>query len=431
MFEEDAEVYLAINDLTPESAWHSSHRLDHQWLGSIASLEPEQFLLSDQTRNRAQASEETILQRDVHGWRAGRYIGEIHHQGRTLRIRPRLGIDTIAGWLSTIHNVHVLPEVAGSSQSSQSMVVQLAAALWRATVLDAGKHSLSREKRPQKTVGLRIHGSLDVPATSRLRSRGQQELASASASRTMDTPTNAAIVAADRVLDTRMGNPRWRGPRVEEQMALLRKAVGSKPPLPSLSRLRRARYSPIEIRWKQAAKLSHQIASNRFLRHDAKDSATYGLLIDVAELWERFMLHCAAKATSQPVMHGTESTLDRHLLDSVSDESRHLGRLYPDILINPAVDKRTCASVIDAKYKPLVDPRGVDREDLYQIYAYAVTFQSKQALLAYPALNSSRGSSAEHGSPWTSPAVPQMGFKQLPVREEDCIAELRRWLSVE
>src|SRR5699024_4675626 len=133
MLHEDHEAYLRINDLTPEVAWATElSPSDHKWLQCIATLEPEQFLLADQPRihpRQAAQQSEPILDRDLHGWRSGRYIGEIHHQGRTLHIRPRLGIDTIAGWLSTIHNVQNLPEIAGRSHSNDSLVIQLAAAM--------------------------------------------------------------------------------------------------------------------------------------------------------------------------------------------------------------------------------------------------------------------------------------------------------------
>src|SRR5699024_4536739 len=153
--------------------------------------------------------------------------------------------------------------------------------------------------------------------------------------------------------------------------------------------LSRVRYTPITLKWKAAAELSHRIASNRLLKHTSMSSATYGLLIDVAELWERFVLHCAAKAVLATVVHGTADNLMQHLLQSESVPTRGMGRLYPDILIGPSSDHTTARAVIDAKYKPLVDPRGVDREDLYQLHAYSLSFASEKALLAYPMLQAS------------------------------------------
>lgn len=426
------EVNWNINDLTPEAGWgYDLTGEDHAWLESIAHLEPEQFLLTEQAPNRATkhpTEREPILDRDLNGWRTGRYIGEIHHQGRTLHIKPRLGIDTIAEWLSVIHNVQIVPEAADRSQSNQSLIIQLAAAMWRAVVAQAGSHSLAKQKTQHTTTGLQIKGKLDPAATARLRATGHPGVVSTKKHSTLVSPTNAAIVAADRVLNSKMGNPRWRGQRISDQLDLLREAVGTNPRLPSRAQLSRVRYTPITIKWRDAAELSHRIASNRLLKHTAKSSTTHGLLIDVAELWERFVLHCAAAATAENVVHGTADSLRQHLLRSTVMPSKGMGQLYPDILVGVSPDHSAARAVIDAKYKPLVDPRGVDREDLYQLLAYSQSFGSTKALLAYPMIPAS-ASSAETNGPWSSPSGAQLEFLRLPTDEEHCTAFLRRWFE--
>ena len=147
--------------------------------------------------------------------------------------------------------------------------------------------------------------------------------------RTLVTATNAAVVAADRVLHAQMGNPRWRGQRISEQLTTLRQAVGNNPRLPSRAQLKRARYTPITLKWRDAAELSHRIASNQLLNQNTRDASTYGVRIDVAELWERFVLHCAAQATAENVIHGTKATAGQHRLRSELDPGAGLGRLYP------------------------------------------------------------------------------------------------------
>lgn len=430
MHDSGEDVHLSITDLTPEAAWSADlSPSDHEWLQSIASLEPEQFLLIEHLTQQPVSdmnAPEPILDQDLHGWRAGRYIGEIHHQGRTLRIRPRLGIDTIAQWLSAIHNVQILPDTAGRSQGSRSLMIQLAAAMWRAVVAKAGSHSLAREKVTRRSRGLQIKGKLDVAATGRLRATGHPEVVSKMTHRTLATATNAAIVAADRILNTHMGNPRWRGQRISEQLTTLRQAVGNNPRLPSKAQLKRARYTPITLKWRDAAELSHRIASNQLLNQNTHDASTYGVLIDVAELWERFVLHCAAQATAENVIHGTRVTAGQHLLRSEVTPGAGMGRLYPDILIGPSTDHTACAALIDAKYKPLTDPRGVDREDLYQVHAYSLRFKPAMSLLAYP-LVPERPARAESLSPWIATAGSRLDFLRLPTNERDCIEALRSW----
>lgn len=136
---------LVINDLTPEAFW--DRRLtdkEQSWLAEIAELSPEPFVLNAQLEADHTPTLEPILSRDIDGWRANRYVGEIRHNGRTLEIRPRLCIEAITGWISTILNVQVLPRTAAHTYDTSSAVTQLLAALWLASLLMAGQHALPK-----------------------------------------------------------------------------------------------------------------------------------------------------------------------------------------------------------------------------------------------------------------------------------------------
>src|SRR5699024_11235693 len=87
---------LVITDLTSEAHWQQSPvEEEREWLAEIAGLSPMQFVLNAQLEVDHQPTTEPILTRDIGGWRANRYIGEIRHRGRKLVIEPRLGIETI------------------------------------------------------------------------------------------------------------------------------------------------------------------------------------------------------------------------------------------------------------------------------------------------------------------------------------------------
>ncbi|MGW9112851.1 5-methylcytosine restriction system specificity protein McrC [Microbacterium sp. NPDC055683] len=83
-----------------------------------------------------------------------------------------------------------------------------------------------------------------------------------------------------------------------------------------------------------------------------------------------------ARATDLPVRLDTSA----HLAQSAVDPTRTIGRLYPDVVVG----ETSTAAVLDAKYKRLGGRRGVDREDLYQLHAYASTLETPVAALAYP-----------------------------------------------
>jgi 5-methylcytosine-specific restriction enzyme subunit McrC len=415
---------LVINDLTPEAYWDRRPTDKEQsWLAEIAELSPEPFVLNAQLEADHTPTLEPILGRDIDGLRANRYIGEIRHNGRTLEIRPRLGIETITGWISTILNVQVLPRTATHSDDTSSAVTQLLAALWRASVLTAGQHALPKTGTKVSSHGLSVHGRLDVAATARRRAAGHRDLVSTRVVRSYDNAPASAVVLADRYFDQRLAGDRWRGARLHDQMAVLRTVTGARPKTPTLHEIRTARYSPITVKWRRAAELSWRILNKDPLGVAADDESTHGVLIDVAELWELFVLHCAGLATEQPVRHGTTLQSSGHLARSTVDPSRKLGRLYPDVFVG----EDPITALMDAKYKGLGGMRGIDREDLYQLHAYSSTFAAPIAALAYPAMSDDLPPD-ERNSPWQTSAG-TLSFLTLPTDKDQCVAKLAQWVG--
>lgn len=415
---------LTINDLTPEAHWDRRPSSDEQvWLAKIAELSPEPFILNAQLQVDHPPTIEPILNRDIDGWRANRYIGEIRHEGRTLEIRPRLGVETITGWISTILNVQVLPRTAALSGDANTVVTQLLAALWRASVITAGQHALPRAKVQTSSHGLTVRGRLDVAATARRRAAGHRELVSTQVVRTYDNAPARAVVLADRYFDQRLAGGRWRGSRLDEQMAMLRSQTGSRPKSPGIQEIRRARYSPITLKWRRAGELSWRILHDDPLGVAADDESTHGVLIDVAELWELFVLHCVGLAAKHPVRHGTTTHTAGHLAKSTVDDRRVMGQLYPDVVVGES----PVFALLDAKYKRIGGRRGVDREDLYQLHAYASTFKAPIAALAYPSTGGDQPD-AERWSPWRA-GTSDLSFLALPTDREACVDRLQEWFA--
>ncbi|MFC7463900.1 hypothetical protein [Brachybacterium sp. GCM10030252] len=413
-----------IKDLTSETHWDRPPTQEEQhWLASITELSPEPFVLNAQLQMDHAPTIEPVLTRDLDGWRANRYIGEIRHQGRTLVIQPRLGVGTIMSWISTILNVQVLPRTATQSTGVTSAVTQLLAALWRASILTAGQHALPRTGRKVSSRGVAVKGRLDVGATARRRAAGHRDLVSTRVVRTYDNAPASAVVLADRYFDRHLSGARWRGSRLDEQLAVLRAATGPRPAKPSLHDIRSTRYSPITVKWRRAAELSWRILNEDPLGVAADDESTHGVLIDVAELWELFVLHCAGLATEQPVRHGTTTRTSGHLARSTIDPDRRVGKLYPDVMVG----EKPITAVLDAKYKRLGSWRGIDREDLYQLHAYSSSFAAPLAALAYP-VASGQVPDDELYSPWKT-NTGTLSFLTLPTEKEACVAKLATWFG--
>lgn len=420
---------LTFPDLAPADRDPTLEERD--WLAMLArETDPAQFAVH---LGPSAAADDTgpVIACDPYGtWRAGRYIGELHRDGRAIEIRPRLGIEAIAHWAGAALNVRIVPR-AGEHSGSQILIAELLAAAWRSALTDASRHGPPGLRGPRTHVAGVAKGRLDVAQTLRLRAAGRPQIASVSRPKDIDNPITRTIVAADRVLDRRLHRPGWRGERIEEVMPRLRAAVGARPELPSHRELGRVRYTPITLPYKRAAELSHQIARHRGLQSRATGDRADGLLIDVAELWELFLLHCARRAFGAAnVTHGTALSEGGVLLRSQQDPARTLGRLYPDIIIGPVEHP---IAIIDAKYKPLTEPRGVDREDLYQLNAYLAAHVENPlpiGALAYVEFpGQMRVAHAESRGPWATATGHEVAFTRLPVTEDACVAALRALLS--
>ncbi len=162
-----------------------------------------------------------------------------------------------------------------------------------------------------------------------------------------------------------------------------------------------------------------------------------GILLDVAELWELFLVSCVRAARPDlRVEHGTRTftTEPPHLLYSEARPDLGLGELYPDILVS---DDQGVVAVLDAKYKRLAwapdRPDGVERGDRYQLISYLSRFRDgdrTQGALLYPrGMGEDAEATAERHAPWLTRDRYHVWFKRVPVERASCIEELQRLIS--
>ena len=133
-----------------------------------------------------------------------------------------------------------------------------------------------------------------------------------------------------------------------------------------------------------------------------------GVLLDVAELWELYVVGVLRKAAMAFTMkHGTrESEASKKLLRSEMNEDG-LGLLIPAAIISM---RGQVHGILDAKYKRLSptqhSPQGPQREDLYQMTAYLgrygqSEYQQCWGILTYPCdAEQTTPPMAEKLSPW-------------------------------
>ncbi|WFE68173.1 hypothetical protein P8S54_08075 [Thiomicrospira sp. R3] len=368
-------------------------------------------------------------------WWAGRYVGSLSFEGRSLVIEPRFGLATLRNWLFEATSV-VLTESPGRLRQDESFIAQLLASVWAHGFVEAARHGLPALRRDVATKGPTIRGRLDVAASIRLIASAGREVVSVRSERSLDHAASDAIVAAYGVLRRWLGVPdeQWMPARAKELIPHLIAVTGPRPRVPTKAELDRIRYTPITAGFAPIAELSYQIANRRGLAADVDVSGeTKGVLLDVAELWEMYVLSVLRKAaTPLSVKHGTrERDASKKLLWS-DVNGQGLGTLIPDAILSARNDVQ---GVADAKYKSLHPsanaPNGPQREDLYQMAAYLGRFvppdgRATWGVLAYPQ-DPSRPSvpQAEQFSPWSLHGGRKVIFTTLPHVASDAVIKLR------
>ncbi len=356
-------------------------------------------------------------------WCAGRYVGSVFFEGRRLTIHPRFGLEALRSWLFHATNV-ALVQSPGALREDESFIVQLIAAVWALGFVEAARHGLPALRYEARHTGAVIRGRLDVQASVRLLASGGGSVISVRREKSLDHAASRAIVAAYSVLRRWVGtaDDQWLPARARELLPQLVSVTGIRPKVPSCAELERVRYTPITAGFAPIAELSRQIANRRGLASDSKpDGDCQGILLDVAELWELYVLAVLRRAAGHlSVLHGTrELAAPGSLLQSTVDGAS-LGALRPDALVK---DRTRVVCVLDAKYKQLhptaFAPAGPQREDLYQLAAYLARFGSSPrdacGVLVYP-FDPARPAVplAEIRSPWLLDATKSVVFVTLP-----------------
>ena len=422
---------LEFADLSPYPGDLSGD--DDEWLTKVAGIDPRRYRIGIDDDRLEDEEWLPLVERGRDGrWWAGRFIGSMTIEGRRLIVRPRLGLDVVEAWLDQAFGL-VAPPASARHVETETFIVRLLARLWCRAVDNATRHGLPLLRLPRSHEGLFVRGRLDTRRTIRLLGEGQLRVASVTHDRSLDHPVTRVLVRAERVLAERLtGTAEWRTERIRQVLPQLRAAVGSRPKLPTAFELAGVRYTPITLPFKQAALLSHRIASKLGYSATDEPGAAEGILVDVAELWELFVLHCARRAIPAGfrIEHGTTAKRRDYLLRN-EGTGIGMGRLKPDVLVLRG--GRTTA-VIDAKYKRLAPsrerPNGVDQADLYQLAAYASRYEPEQvAALVYPGDRDTGPARAEALGPWRGRGATFV-FQRLATESAACRDELAWLLGV-
>jgi 5-methylcytosine-specific restriction enzyme subunit McrC len=366
-------------------------------------------------------------------WWAGRYVGSLSFEGHRLTIEPRFGLSTLRNWLFEATSV-VLTESPGQLRQDESFIVQLLATVWAHGFVEAARHGLPALRRDVSTKSSTVRGRLDIRSSLRLLASGGGEVVSVRSERSLVHAASDAIVSAYGVLRRWLPDEKWLPQRAKELLPHLMAVTGSRPRVPTKAELDRIRYTPITSGFAPVAELSRQIANRRGLSADVEaNGETKGVLLDVAELWEMYVLSVLRKAaTPLTVKHGTRERMTSRKLLRSDVSGKEIGTLIPDAILFQHGEVR---GVVDAKYKSIHPtasaPQGPQREDLYQIAAYLGRYApnnstSALGVLAYPHDPSTPTVSfTESQSPWSLADGKKVLFVTVPHEPAEATGKLR------
>ncbi len=369
-------------------------------------------------------------------WWAGRYVGVLRHEGCTLTIRPRFGMATLASWLGQAVDA-MLVMSPGRLRQDVPFIVQLLAIVWGRAFADAARHGLPALRLNRHHTGTVVRGRLDIRGTLYELAAGREAVMSIRREKSLRNPAAVVLAAAYCVLRRHLGpgtESNWVPERVAELLPSLLAAVGSNPAPPTDAELARVRYTPITIGFARAAHISQLILRHKglFVEADAEGQSE-GVLFDVAELWELFVLVALRRAAvGLEVLHGTKQSEGWDCLLLSDADGTTLGEMRPDAVIR---QHRQPLGVLDAKYKQLWpsvwNPNGPQRDDLYQMAAYLSRYpDSGWGILAYPvAPDRPAIPPAQNRNPWRLRSGQRVYFTTLPHDIEEATNSLRSCLA--
>lgn len=124
-------------------------------------------------------------------------------------------------------------------------------------------------------------------------------------------------------------------------------------------------------------KLCIQILKNEKIDFGNNDNKIYGIIIDVAWLWEEYL---NTMLINEKMIHPKNKKLEK----GISLFSNRQRVVYPDFYSS---DKKI---ILDAKYKKLgKSKKEINREDLYQLISYLHILESEKSGIIYPDIDKS------------------------------------------
>lgn len=320
-------------------------------------------------------------------WWVNRYVGEISFSFREkeylIIVKPRFGELFLFELLEVIfnfkfaHSNHLL----GNYRKDNDYIKRIIAKIWLTKLTKANKYGLPRTNNKKMFSGAQIKGKLDV-RDSILPYKNNNVLISSSYEKTVNPDIASILYRTYKRLSKSYGLPQINklpknAIQVIRQLEIIRKQSPIITKYYDTSRLPKIYKSYIEV-----IDLSLSILSNKILNNRVSDKSGYSFFIDMAEIWEMYLLRIFQDKFSNEGWRVASETIQTY------KGSFYSRKLIPDIVLR----KRNKTAVFDAKYKLMKGAyTDLDRSDFFQIHTYKSYYNSGTKLvlsgLLYPLVN--------------------------------------------
>jgi 5-methylcytosine-specific restriction enzyme subunit McrC len=368
---------------------------------------------------------EPIVYSDPNGtWWTGRYIGTLFFEGRSIEIHPRFGMEFVVTNIPLNNFIPV--NIEANLISGTKFIHFLQALLWLSLLSKAARHALPTVRIEQTQNATVVKGKIDVRGTIKCRVKDKSSIVSVFSYKNIKNPVSTIVVLA--YFEIKKWFPEhklmhWMPEVVSLRMQQMIDVIPRRSYTPTQQEIKKARLGSLAAAYMPLARLSFDILNNKGMENKKSDKTGQTLLLDVAELWEVFVLD-ALRAAVPPlvnVMHGTVEG-DSYLLTN-REGTHSLGKLLPDYILQK--DDRAVA-IADAKYKRLGDAPWMSpkRDDLYQMTSYLSRFSECRAgSFYYPDWGDD--CHVSQGNPWHLNSSREINFIVLPNGKHQAVLKIQ------
>jgi 5-methylcytosine-specific restriction enzyme subunit McrC len=322
-------------------------------------------------------------------------------------------------------------EVNATFESGEKFIHFLQAMLWLNMLTKAARHTLPTVRLQKEHISPVSRGRIDVRRTIKSRLKDQSNIVSISSYKDTNNPVTTSVVLAFFKIQ------RWFPKHnllnwLPEVIALrLQQMIDATPrhsAAPKAREIKKARLRSIAKFYTPLTRLSLDILKNKGISEKRSDDESSTFLLDVAELWEIYILDVLQEASPSQVdvLHGTMEGNEYLLTDQSG--SHHYGKLLPDYIFT---DNGQTISIGDAKYKRLGDKPWMSpkRDDLYQITAYLSRYSKCNASFYYPAWGEEEDKTCifSDKNPWRLESGQLINFISVPTEKSAAIDHLRNF----